>query len=73
MSDLYKIVNNLLMVDSSTQEKEAFLFHTAALFILSLYYLIPYFLTGHLIIRTEDLLEKEIVCIESKVHSEESI
>ena len=50
------------MVNSSTQEKEAFLFHAAALFILSLYYLIPYFLTGHLITRPMDLLEKEIVC-----------
>ena len=50
------------MFNSSIKEKEAYLFHAAALFILSLYYLIPYFLTGHLIIRTEDLLEKEIVC-----------
>ena len=62
MSDLYKIVNNLLMVNSSIKEKEAYLFHAAALFILSLYYLVPYFLTGHLITRTQDLLEKEIVC-----------
>ena len=31
------------------------------IFILSLYYLIPYFLTGHLILKPHDLLDSEIV------------
>ena len=36
--------------------------HLIFLSILSLFYLIPFFLTGQLIIKPNDLLEKEIVC-----------
>ena len=50
------------MIYYSTKEKEALKFHSIFLFILSLYYLIPYLLTGQLITRHIDLLEKEIVC-----------
>ena len=44
-----------------TKEKEELIFHSIFLFILSLYYLIPYFLVGQLIVEYNDILEKEIV------------
>ena len=45
----------------STKKKEELIFHSIFLFILSLYYLIPYFLVGQLIVEYHDILEKEIV------------
>ena len=44
-----------------TKKKEELIFHSIFLFILSLYYLIPYFLVGQLIVEYNDILEKEIV------------
>ena len=49
-----KIMNSLL-----TEERVKF--HLIFLFILSLYYLIPYFLVGKLIVNPHDLLDSEIV------------
>ena len=50
------------MVHLSVKEQEKFKFHSIFLFILSLYYLIPYLLVGQLITSPNDLLEKEIIC-----------
>ena len=41
--------------------KEEVKLHLVFLFILSLYYLIPYFLFGQLISNPHDILEKEVV------------
>ena len=42
-------------------KKEEIKLHLIFLFIISLYYLIPYFLLGQLISNPHDILEKEVV------------
>ena len=42
-------------------KKEELKIHSIFLFILSLFYLIPYFLVGQLIVNPHDLLDSEIV------------
>ena len=42
-------------------KEEKFSFHLIFLFVLSLYYLIPYFFTGQLILKPSDILDGEIV------------